>query len=167
MNSAEAKPSKNNSKSIGTVNAYSAFFGAVVGVAFSLISVSFFVGGQWGQWTEIRDAHKINQVINQDMTPPDVSKFLTDDDIPDLSIYATKSDLTQIEKFPQGSLVMNIRGSDCPSGWIGLGLASIVAPEQGDLIRYIRDIKAYRHVESDGVVPSRYDNFDAFVCVKS
>jgi len=81
---------------IEKANAYSALIGAVAGTLGTIIVAAFFIGGQWQRWTEIRDAHIADQLVNANV---DLTGYLTADDLPDLSGYALKNDIPSTANF--------------------------------------------------------------------
>ena len=77
-------------------NAYSALLGAVAGTVGTIVVASFFLGGQWERWVEIRDAHKSGNVVNTEI---DLSGFVSSDELPDVSSFALKSQIPSVADF--------------------------------------------------------------------
>lgn len=75
-------------------NAYSALIGAAAGTLATFLAAVFFLGGQWERWTEIRDAHLRNEIINK---PIDLTPYADTDSLPDFSDFALKTDIPSTE----------------------------------------------------------------------
>ena len=81
---------------IEKANAYSALVGAVAGTLGTIVVAAFFLGGQWERWVEIRDAHKLGNVVNEEVN---LTSFAKSTDIPDTSVFARKSDIPDTSEF--------------------------------------------------------------------
>ena len=72
---------------------------SLIGAAVAIGSALFFLGGEWSEWREIRDAHRSGGVVNLA-----TEGFVTSAEIATISV-------------PPGTIVAFNGGAEIPSGW--------------------------------------------------